>query len=179
MCLLLAPCLCLAADEASERVEIRSAFVDTGQEVLQLSARLDFVLPEGARRAVGEGAALTLDLQFEVRRARRYWLDETVAALGQHYEISYHALSERYLLRNLNSGEQSAYASLDAALQQLSGIGALPALDRALLDPEQPYEARLRATLDIHNLPETLRWVLFWTDNWRQTSDWYVWPLKL
>ena len=176
LCLLAAPCMSGAADE---RFEIRSAFIDVAQDVLLLNARLEFTLPEGARAAVREGAALTLDLQIELQRSRRFWLDETVASLSQHYELSYHALSERYVLRNLNSDEQSTYGTLDAALQQLSNINALPVLDRALLDPKQRYEVRLRAELDVHNLPDALRWVLFWADDWRQGSDWYTWPLKL
>ncbi|MBC7983680.1 MAG: DUF4390 domain-containing protein [Candidatus Obscuribacterales bacterium] len=170
----------VALAQTTERpLEIRSAFLDLAQPVLLLSARLEFSLPAGAREAVREGAALTLKLQFELSRPRRFWLDNTAATLEQQYVLSYHALSERYILRNLNSDERSTHGTLDAALAQLKSIEALPMLDRSLLDPTESYEARLRITLDVQNLPDALRWVLFWADDWRQNSDWFVWPLKL
>jgi Domain of unknown function (DUF4390) len=166
----------LATDE---RIDIRNVFIDTQTAVLQLNARLSLVLPMGARAAIHDGSAMTFDLQFELRRGRSFWRDEVVAALTQHYVLNYHALSERYILRNLNSGEQTTFSSLDTALQQLSTLSALPILDRDLLEVGKTYQARLRAEIDVHTLPDSIRWMLFWTDNWKQTSEWHLWPLKL
>ena len=163
---------------ADEKFEILSAYIVPVQGVYLLSAKLHFVLPEGARQAIQDGVALTLQTEIELHRARRWWLDDTVAALEQKYEVVYHALSEHYLLRNLNSGEQTAYGTLDTALEALNTLYDLPVLDQSLLDPIEQYEVRLRVTLDVRTLPETLRLVLFWTDNWRQRTDWYLWPLK-
>jgi hypothetical protein len=166
------------AAAADEKFEIQSASVVPAQGVYLLNATLHFVLPEGARQAIQDGVALTLHAELELQRARRWWLDDTVAILEQNYEVVYHALSENYLLRNLNSGEQTAYGTFDGALEALTTLHDVPILDQSLLDPEEQYEVRLRATLDVRTLPETLRMVLFWTDNWRQRTDWYLWPLK-
>jgi hypothetical protein len=163
---------------ANEKFAVTSAYLAPVQGVFVLNAKLHFVLPDGARQAVRDGVALTLSVDMELQRARRWWLNATIATLEQRYEVVYHALSEQYLLRNLNSGEQAPYPTLDAAIEAMSVIHDLPALDQSLLDPAQAYEVRLRATLDVRTLPETLRIVLFWTDNWRQRTDWYLWPLK-
>jgi hypothetical protein len=175
---LLCAAFAVPAAAASTRFEIRSAYVEPVEGIYLLTAQFQFELPEGARQAVRDGVALTLDVDLGLHRARRFWLNETVATLEQHYQITYHALSERYLVRNLNSGEQTAYATLDAALESLAAIRGLPVLDVALIDPEERYEFSLRATLDARTLPETLRWVLFWKDDWRQRSVWYTWPLR-
>jgi hypothetical protein len=164
---------------APERFEIRSAYVVPAQGVYLLNARLHFVMPEGARQAVRDGVALTLELELQLVRSRNWWLDDGVATLEQRYEVVFHALSERYLLRNLNSGEQSTHSTLDEALESLSAIHDLPVLDESLIDPKETYELRLRGTLDVRSLPEALRLVLFWVDNWRQRTDWYIWPLKI
>ena len=111
-------------------MEIRSAYIEPSDSVYLLNVTLDFEVPEGAQAAMREGVPLTLDLEIVVNRARRFWLDETVATLEQRYELVYHALSERYLVRNLNSGEQSSFATLDAALDQLRVVDDLPILDR-------------------------------------------------
>jgi hypothetical protein len=165
-------------DAADEKIAIRSAYLVPSQGVYLLNANLHLVLPDGARHAVQDGVALTLHSEIELQRARRWWLDDTIATLEQNYELVYHALSEHYLVRNLNSGEQTAYGTFDAALEALSSLHDLPVLDQSLLDPREEYEVRLRATLDVRTLPETLRVVLFWTDNWRQRTGWYTWPLK-
>jgi hypothetical protein len=166
------------AQAADEKFEIRSASVTSTDGVYALNAKLHFALPTGARQAIRDGVALTLALEIEVHRARRWWLNESVAKLEQRYEIAYHALSERYLLRNLNSGDQLTFNSLDAALDTLSTQSDLPVIDQSLLSPSEQYEIRLRALLDVRTLPDTLRMVLFWTDDWRQKTDWYLWPLR-
>jgi hypothetical protein len=164
---------------ADEEFRVQSATVADAQGVLLLNAQLQFVLPEGARQAVREGVALTMDVEIELKHNRNWWLDDTTATLVQRYEVSYHALSQHFLLRNLNSDRQTAHATLDAALESLAQIRDLPLLDRALIDPREQYRLRMRAALDVRTLPDTLRLLLFWADNWRQRTDWYTWPLAL
>jgi Domain of unknown function (DUF4390) len=173
-----APSLAVAA-EPPRRFEIRSAFVEPADSVYMLNARLDFALPEGARAAILDGVVLTLDLEIVVDRARRFWLDDTVATLEQHYELVYHALSERFLVRNVNSGQQTSWPTLEDALESLQVVDRLPLLDQSLILPELRYEVSLRGRLDVRNIPDALRFVLFWVDDWRQQTDWYTWPLNL
>jgi hypothetical protein len=164
---------------AQGRFDIRSAYVERAEGVYQLNATLDFEVVEGARAAIRDGAPFTLHLEIVVRRERSYWLDEVVATLDQTYELVYHALSDRYLVRNLNSGEQVSYATLDAALDSLRIISNLPILDQALVRPERRHEISLRASVDIRTMPDTLRFILFWSDDWRQRSEWYTWSPRL
>ncbi|MET0497312.1 MAG: DUF4390 domain-containing protein [Steroidobacteraceae bacterium] len=164
---------------SQEKIEVRSAFVEPADSVYQLNATIDLELPEGARRAIRDGVTLTLDVEIVVHRKRRYWLDETVATLEQHYELVYHALSERYLVRNLNSDEQASFATLDAAIDSLRVLTNLPILDRALVLPSARHEVSVRATVDARTMPDALRFVLFWTDDWRQRSEWYTWSPQL
>ncbi len=164
---------------AQGRFDIRSAYVERAEGVYQLNATLDFEVVEGARAAIRDGAPFTMHLEIVVRRERSYWLDEVVATLDQSYELVYHALSDRYLVRNLNSGEQVSYATLDAALDSLRVISSLPILDQALVRPERRHEISLRASLDIRTMPDTLRFILFWSDDWRQRSEWYTWSPRL
>ena len=181
---LLVALVCIGLGYASDswaqgRFDIRSAYIERAEGVYQLSATLDFDIGEGARAAVRDGAPFTLHLEIVVRRERSYWLDEVVATLDQSYELVYHALSDRYLIRNQNSGEQVSYATLDAALDALRVISNLPILDQALVRPERRHELSLRASLDIQTMPDTLRFLLFWSDDWRQRSEWYTWSPRL
>jgi hypothetical protein len=174
--------LCLVFSAASAAAdspfEIRSAFVEPVDKIYLLTAQFIYSLPDGAKQAVRDGVTLTLDIDLQLHRMRRFWLDDTVATLKQQYELSFHALSERFVVRNINSGDQTSFATLEAALESLNTIRSLPVLDAALIEPNESYEFSLRATLDVRTLPEALRWVLFWTDDWRQRSVWYTWSLR-
>jgi len=169
----------VAAAQTPARLEVRSAYIEPSEGVYELNATLNFDLPEGARAAVREGVPLTLHLEIVVKRQRSYWLDEAVATLDQSYELAYRALSERYLVRNLNSGEQASYATLDAALDALRVISRLPILDQALVSSNRRHEISVRGSLDVRTMPDALRFVLFWSDDWRQRSEWYTWSPQL
>ena len=86
-----------------------SLTLGAGQDVYELDARVDFTLPEDAREGIEAGLTLRVVYEIELARVRGYWPDATIAALAQAYELSYHALSQRYLLRNLNTGEQQDF----------------------------------------------------------------------
>lgn len=173
---LLLPCTAMSADE--QRLELRSVYVTPIEGIYALHADLVFKLPEDAQQAIHDGATLNLSLEILVKRTRQLWLDETIATLEQHYAVVYHAVSDRYLVRNLNSGAQTSFATLDAALESLSFINGLPVLDTALVSPDKMNEVSVRASLEIRSIPRALSILLFWIKDWRQTSDWYTWTLR-
>lgn len=159
-------------------LNVRSASLGLDQDVYELDARLEIRLPDDARKAIEAGLTMRLDYQFELSRVRNYMLDKTVAELSQSYELSYHALSQRYLVRNLNTGEQLDFGTMQAALDHLSVVRGLPIVDSALVEAGRKYEARVRGVIDLNSGSEALSWILFWTDDWSAKSDWYEWPLQ-
>ena len=163
--------------EAAPGFGVRTAYAQLVEGVYLLNARLQLPLNERVRGALNEGVPLTMVLELEVSRARHYWLDETVASLRQEYQLQYQAVSDRYVVRNLNSGELSSFPDLDAALEQLSRISGLPVLDEALIRRGYRHEFSLRVTLNLGDMPDTLRVLMFWTDDYHQVSEWYTWPL--
>lgn len=159
------------------RFEVRSAALELIDGVYFLDARVQYRLSTQALNALEAGVALTIELQLEVERRRRLLPNQTIATLSQRYQLQYHALSNRYVLRNLNSGEQESFATLFAALNQLGRVVDLPVIDAALLDAESSYQFRLRAVLDTREFPGPLRLLAFWADGWRIESDWFRWRL--
>ena len=109
---------------------------------------------------------------------RRFLPDSLTAELRLQYELEYRPLSQRYIIRNLNSGEQESFATLYSALNNLGRVQGLPIIDDALLDPDSNYRMRLRALLSIRQYPAPLRMLFFWRDQWQLESDWYEWPLE-
>jgi hypothetical protein len=170
--------MAVMAAEAQTRLEVRSASLALDQDVYELEAKVDISLPEDARKAIEAGLTLRFTYEIELSRVRRYMPDATIAALVQNYELSYHALSQRYLLRNLNTGEQLDFGSLQSALARLGDVSGLPVIDADLVEPGPRYEGHLRALIDMSTVPDALGWLLFWADDWSATSEWYTWPLR-
>lgn len=163
---------------ADTRIEVTSAAVAPDDGVYELDARLALDIPEDAQRAIDGGLTLALDYQIEISRVRRYLPDAEVASLEQRFELSYHALSQRYLVRNLNAGEQQDFGTLQAALDRVAEVRGVPLLDASLLEAGSTYEFRVRGVLKLRTAPDTLSWLLFWTDDWSATSEWYEWTLR-
>jgi hypothetical protein len=163
---------------AAPELVVRDVQVAADEGVYELDARLDLPLPDAARKAVESGLTLRLTYQIVVDRVRRYMLDDEIASLEQRYEISYHALSQRYLVRNLNTGEQNDFGTLQGALDRVCEIRGLPVIDTALVTPGPVYEGRIRAVLDLSTAPDVLGWLLFWSDDWSAESDWTSWTLR-
>jgi hypothetical protein len=159
--------------------EVRSASTQSVDGVLTLDARLQLVLSSEALAALESGVTLTIELQLQVIRSRRWYLDDTVADLAMRYELEYRPISQRYIVRNLNSGDQDSFATLYSALNSLGRVQGLPVIDEALLDRDRSYRVRLRAMLNTQNYPATLRLLFFWRGQWQLQSEWYEWSLEL
>ena len=175
--------LLLMPVEAQDRLdragyfEVRSASSALVEGVHELESRLQLVLSADALDALNSGVALRIELNLEVIRVRRFWPDATDAELVVSYELEYRPLSQRYIVRNLNSGDQDSFATLYSALNNLGRIQGLPVVDDSILQPNKTYRIRLRARLSTEQYPVPLRILFFWRDEWQLESDWFEWLL--
>ena len=158
--------------------EVRSASTQQVGGVHTLDARLQLVLSSEALEALSSGVPLTIELQLEVIRVRRFVWDDAEAELALRYELEYRPLSQRYLVRNLNSGDQDSFATLYSALNNLGRVQGLPVIDDALLEYGKDYRIRLRAMLNTQQYPAPLRLLFFWRDEWQLQSEWFEWLLE-
>jgi len=169
------------ANDAAERhgyFNVRSASTSLVNGVQELDARLQLILSEDALGALVSGVPLTIELDVEVIRVRRFMPDAVTAELNLQYELEYRPLSQRYIVRNLNSGDQDSFATLFSALNNLGRVQGLPIIDDSLLSPDSNYRIRLRALLSTRQYSAPLRLLFFWRDEWQLKSDWYEWRLE-
>jgi hypothetical protein len=172
--------LAIAQESTSEQgfFDVRSASTSLVNGVQELDARLQLVLSADALGALNSGVPLTIELNLEVIRVKRFMLDATDAELNLQYELEYRPLSQRYIVRNLNSGDQDSFATLYSALNNLGRVQELPIIDNSLLDPNAEYRIRLQALLSTRSYPAALRLLFFWRGDWQIKSDWYEWRLE-
>ena len=158
--------------------EVRSASTQPVEGVHTLDARLQLVLSSEALAALESGVTLTIELQLQVIRTRRFYIDDVEAELAVRYELQYSPVSQRYIVRNLNSGDQDSFATLYSALNSLGRVQGLPVIDDALLLDDRDYRVRLRAMLNTERYPAALRVLFFWRGQWQLQSEWYEWSLE-
>jgi hypothetical protein len=159
--------------------QIRSAFVVVDHGVLQLSAHIDYPINDRIRSALRDGVTLAFDLEVAVNRRRRLWFDATVVETTLRRELTYHAVTDRYVLRDDAGVEQENFPTLEAALEKLGRIEDLPILVQSQLRGEAPWEVAVRAGIRRGQMPDALRALVFWTDDWHRTTGWYTWMLTL
>lgn len=168
------------ADALDGLLEVSSAYATPENGVYNLFARIAYPVNDDIRAALKDGLTLTFDLDVVVSRERRLWMDETVAEYTLKRELSYHAVSDRYVGRdvdNRNGSEQHSYATLEEALESLGTVDAWPFLLQQQLSASRTYRVSLRAGVRRGRLPDTLRVLLFWTDDWHRESEWFSWSL--
>ena len=176
LCFIYTPNL-YAADEP-DGFNIQSLETLMRDRVYLLNANFNYNFSNEAIEALEHGVPLLILVDIEILSPRWWWGDKTIADLEQGYLLLYHALSESYVVHNLNSGTQNNFISLQQSLSFLSQIKELPILDANLLDSKKDYYLRVRTHLDIESLPAPMRPLAYISSDWQLASDWYEWPLQ-
>ncbi len=165
--------------EAGGAFDVRSAYLEPVDHVYHLNATLDLALSQSAEQALTDGVPVVVALDVQLVRQRRVLPDERVVSLTQRWRLQYHALSERYLIINLNSNQQSSYSTRAAAVTALSDVHLLPLFDESAVQKGGRYEASSRVTVIVEGgLPNALRTMMFWMD-WKHVTEWYTWTVAL
>jgi hypothetical protein len=168
--------LCAATPvRAAQNIEVRTASVNVRDDVFEFSVRSDFPPDEKMRATLSEGATVYLDLQATVSRKSRLWFDAQLVEDNLRRELSWNALSQRFVLREIDSDQQQTFATLDEALVAGGTVENWPVQIESLL-PDATYEISVRARLRRGSVPSALRALKFWARYWSR-SEWHTWVL--
>jgi hypothetical protein len=157
---------------------VSDAQMDIDDDPYRLSAQLVYELSDEVNEALQNGIPVTLRMDVEIFRKREYLWAQTIIVVRQRFRLQYHALSEQYLVNNLNTGEQTFYKVLGDALYNLEHIVNFPVINAAMLDPKEEYYARVRTSVDIKELPVPLRFFAYFSSGWNLNSGWFSWSLS-
>ncbi|HLK71330.1 MAG TPA: DUF4390 domain-containing protein [Steroidobacteraceae bacterium] len=158
--------------------QIDAAYVVLDHDVLELNSRVHYPDNEQIRRALQDGITLAFDVEVVIERPRRFWFNATLLDTTLRRELTYHAVTGRYVVRNEAGVSQQSFATLDEALEQLGDIEDLPILVQSQLGPG-PWQVAVRAGVRRGRMPAALRALMFWNDDWHRLSGWYTWMLTL
>lgn len=165
------------ADALDGVLEVQSAFVNLNDGVYQLHARVKYPANEETAVALRDGVSLSYDLDAEIARSRRFWLDAGITTVTLRRELMFHAVSERYVVRDPRSGAQTSHATLEEALESLGTVDGWPILVASQVPKDGDCRVSVRASVRRGKLTDALRVILFWNDGWQRESEWYSWSL--
>ena len=157
--------------------EVGSASMVNRRGVWELSAHVRYPLNELIRGALRDGVTLSFDLEVVISRHRRLWFDADVLSLDLRRDLSYHVVSDRYLLSSGPGQEIETFPTIEAALARLGDINDWPVIVDSQLAGEGPWQVSVRAGVRRGRMPDALRALVFWSDAWHRTSEWYQWTL--
>jgi len=170
---LLAPAGALAAEFEVTRAEIGEV-----NGIYMVDAEIDYAFGDEPLEALANGVPLTLSVEVEIKRKRRYVWDERIARVVQVYELKRHELSDRYIVTNVAAATSRDFDSLADAIDALGKIAPIPVLEADKLAPGEDYRVRMRSRLDIEALPAPLRPLAYVHPGWRLGSGWHRWELE-
>jgi len=166
------------ASELEGELEISSAYAVPSKGVILLSAHVVYPQGEQVSAALKDGNTLSYDLEVSVTRHRRFWMDAEAVRLQRHFELSYHVVTDRYLVHEVDgAAPPESFPTLSAALARLGQVEEWPVAVDSQLSPAEQWQIHLRAGVRRGHMPDALRALAFWSDAWHRTSEWYTWTL--
>lgn len=173
----LAVATAMARPVAAADFDVRTANLRLTDAAWTLTARIDYRLTDKAVQALDNGVTLTFRVEVSISRERRFWLDPEVVSIHRDWQLSYDALTKRYLVRYPDSREPTSHGTLFGALNALGRVQNLPVADGDELESGQVYDVGVRAVLDQQTLPGPLQVLAFWDSGFSLESDWYEWTM--
>lgn len=171
--LIFAPVLAWATE-----IEVINPQLTAAEDGYLLSADFRFELTPRLEEVVNRGVTLYFVADFELRKARWYWLDDRLVARSQSFRLYYHALTRQYRLST--GGLHQSFASLSEALRMLSRLRNWQVIEAAdKLKAGETYEAGLRMRLDTSQLPRPFQMTALGNKDWSLASDWKTWMATL
>lgn len=156
-------------------IEIRSATLTQSDDGYVLEAAMEISLTSALDEALHKGVPLYFVLEFELIRARWYWLNEKIAATQQQYRLSFNPLTRQYRV-GVGTLYQN-FPTLGEALQFLTRVRRRQDIEAGALRRDNAYSAGLRMRLDTTQLPRTFQITALGSREWNIASDWFRWTV--
>lgn len=165
-----------AASDAG--LKVYSASTHMRGDIYFMDAQLGYDLSQAALDALDSGVPLTFELEVEIYTPRKWLWNKSVLRFSHRYQVVYHALSQQYIVTNINSGIQNSYSRRNTALLSMGRINDAPLVEKKALPETDAVMVRLRVSLQIEALPAPMRPWAYINSDWLLASEWFKWELK-
>ena len=162
--------------QASESFKVESATVKKIGNGYVLNAKIAYPLTPRVKEALSNGVPITFLQEIRLIRSvpllGKFWQWQKIRwETTLSYQLRYHALSEQYILKALDTSYQRSFPTLTTALDALGHIEALNLPPERLSDTIAT-RLQIRSRLDLHALPTPMRPGALISSKWQLSSPW-------
>jgi hypothetical protein len=147
------------------------------ESLLMLDSTIEIDLPKYISKAIDQGFAVPLMFEVEVLKYSQFWLDEKLLSLKQQYQLHYLPMLSSYAIFDVNADQRMYFNSRQQAIRYLKVIHAYPMFDIENINQSGQVYARMRAGIDVDELPLPLKSSFYWNNGWDLQSDWFEWEV--
>lgn len=156
---------------------VKTASFTMQETLLLLDSTIEIDLPKYINKAIDQGFAVPLMFEVEVLKYSKYWLDKKLLSLKQQYQLHYLPMLSSYAIFDVNANHRLYFNNRQEALRYLKVIYAYPMFDITNINQSGPVYVRMRAGIDVDELPLPLKSSSLWDNNWGLQSDWFEWKI--
>jgi hypothetical protein len=165
----------IAQDESA--FNIKAASFTMRDSLLLLDSTIEIELPKYINRAIDQGFAVPLMFEVEVFKHSQYWFDKKLFSLKQKYQFHYLPMLSSYAIYDVNANQRMYFNSRQEAVLYLEVIYAYPMFDITNINQSDRVYARIRAGIDVDELPLPLKSSSLWDNDWGLQGDWFDWKI--
>ena len=153
---------------------IKTAEINSQFEAYFLNADFDLSFNDDLDEAIKKGIPINFIIEFELKKPRKYWLDEEVTKKTKEILLTYHALSKQFTLTE-SENRLIAFDNLTQAKNELKKIKNWRIFDKSQIDDTEKYSAYLQVKLDQTKLPKQLQADITSNQEWQLASKQFQW----
>lgn len=154
-------------------LHVESLVLTRAVDAVVLHPRLDLSLSDPVLEALHNGVPVALLMEARLERKRPWAWPELHAAEERRYVITYHSLSDQYLVHEGKGAALRTFPSRAAVLVALESPEPWPLALPQDDEGDAPWRAAVRVRLDLDALPAPLRLVALFSPGWRIGSPWH------
>lgn len=171
--------LSLAPLSKADDFSIVSAQASFSENALSVQARFDLQLSEAVSEALHNGVNIQLLTTLDLFTRRAYVWDKRIARWAFTHQISYHTLTDRYVLTSPQLEGSKSFSSLSDLLEDIGQFNfQSDIIGETLPSSKHGYKLQLRVVLDPSVLPAPLRVMKYISPAWSLRSDIHEWTIE-
>jgi len=130
---------------------------------------------EDMEEAVNSGISSTFVFIIELKKNQVLWFDPVITRKTFTHTITYNSLMDEYTVyREEDRSSPLVYETYEEAALALGQVRFYPLTTLTVLEKGERYQVRIRSRLDKMEVPESIRYVLFFANLWEFDTGWYV-----
>ena len=130
---------------------------------------------EDMEEAINSGISSTFVFIIELKKSRVLWVDPVITKKTFTHAITYNSLMDEYTVyREEDRTSPHVYKTYEEAILALGQVRFYPLTTLTVLEKGERYQVRIRSRLEKVEVPESIRYVLFFANLWEFDTGWYV-----